>query len=78
MKACKLSEYIIQRIYEDAITQLKLQKSLYFIYVYFLVNKQKKIFNDKFQRWDYGPVIKDVYDKYKKYEKNPIEIPKKK
>ncbi|AXF96224.1 type II toxin-antitoxin system antitoxin SocA domain-containing protein [Spiroplasma phoeniceum] len=53
------------------------KKSLFYICI-FLVNKQQKLFNDKFERWDLGPVIKNIYSKYKKYRDKPIEVPKNK
>ena len=54
------------------ITHLKLQKLLYFSYVYALINWNKKLWNNNFERWDNGPVLSIIYNKYKKYKREEI------
>ncbi len=51
-----------------AITQLKLQKLLYFIEAYYMAKYDKdNLYNDNFKAWTYGPVSEKIYSKYKKY-----------
>lgn len=49
------------------ISNLKLQKILYFIQAYFLTEKNKKCFNEKIEAWDFGPVVPVAYHEYKQY-----------
>ncbi len=48
------------------ITNLKLQKVLYFIQARFLVEGEPCFF-EKIEAWDYGPVVRDVYQEFKYY-----------
>lgn len=43
------------------ISNLKLQKLLYFIQAYFLINKNETCFNETIEAWDFGPVIPKAY-----------------
>lgn len=49
------------------ISNLKLQKVLYFIQAYFLIEKNKLCFNEKIEAWDFGPVIPKAFYEYKQY-----------
>lgn len=64
-----ISEYII--VYSNKkqyfISNLKLQKILYFIQAEFLVNFSIPCFNNTIKAWDFGPVIPEVYFKYLVY-----------
>ena len=44
------------------LTNLKLQKLLYFTQVEYLKKHGEKLFNEEIQAWQYGPVVKEVYD----------------
>lgn len=50
----------------EYITNLKLQKLLYYVQALCLLVFDKKAFPEKIYAWSYGPVVKEVYDKYKK------------
>lgn len=49
------------------ISNLKLQKVLYFLQANHLVVTGEQLFIDNIEAWDFGPVIYDVYQKYKIY-----------
>lgn len=49
------------------ISNLKLQKLLYFIQAYFLINKNEACFNETIEAWDFGPVVPEAYSEYKQY-----------
>lgn len=49
------------------ISNLKLQKILYFIQAYFLINKNNACFKEIIEAWDFGPVIPKAYSEYKQY-----------
>lgn len=56
----------------EGITNLKLQKILYFVQAYYLAKLGKPLFSDKIEAWGYGPVIPTIYQKYKKNGSSPI------
>lgn len=59
----------------EGITNLKLQKLLYYAQGLYLGLYDEKLFDNEIQAWDNGPVIPDVYYHYKEYAKNPIPVP---
>lgn len=71
----KLAEYIISYLFYNknmTISNLKLQKLLYFIQRDYIKFKKTPLFDEVFEAWQYGPVIRDVYFKYSKYGALPI------
>ncbi len=70
----KASEEIIGENGEkEGITNLKLQKILYFAQAYFLTSQMKKaLFSEKIEAWKYGPVIPSVYHEFKSNGNKPI------
>lgn len=69
-------EYCINK--KSPISNLQLQKILYYIQVYFLVNENgRKCFSEDILRWEYGPVVREAYNAFRKYSASPInEVPK--
>lgn len=61
----------------DLITNLKLQKLLYYAQAFYMVNNSgEKLFDDDIQAWEYWPVVPDVYHEYKKFNSYPIDYKK--
>lgn len=56
----------------DPITNLRLQKILYYSQAWHLAINKKPLFNDDFEAWVHGPVIRRLYGVYKGYGYNPI------
>ena len=69
-----LNENRKQLNFEDSeyITNLKLQKLLYYAQGCYLAKYDKVLFKDDFVAWEHGPVIKSIYNKYKKNGSNGI------
>ena len=44
------------------VTNLKLQKLLYFAQVEYIKQTGKKLFDDSIQAWQYGPVVPKIYE----------------
>lgn len=67
--AKEISKYIIKYSEKKdyGISNLKLQKILYFIQTYFLIKTDKPCFADKIEAWNFGPVVPVVYRKYKQF-----------
>lgn len=56
----------------DPVTPLQLEKLLYFAQGWHLARFAKPLFDDDFCAWELGPVIPDIYQKYKVYGRNGI------
>lgn len=57
---------------QDLITNMKLQKLVYYTQAWFLAFQNEPLFTDDFQAWVHGPVLPALYDQYKKFQWNPI------
>lgn len=73
-KALDISMYIINYSNKKdyGVSNLKLQKLLYFIQAYFLIEKDKPCFVEEIEAWNMGPVVKVVYNKFKQYGSTDI------
>lgn len=60
--------------YGDGLTNLKLQKLLYYTQGSFLAITGQRLFYDDIVAWQYGPVVPSVYREYKKYEDGVIPL----
>lgn len=60
--------------HDYGISNLKLQKVLYFIQAYFLTNKKdhSPCFYERIEAWDFGPVVPKAYHEYKQYGSGDI------
>ena len=58
----------------DLISPLKINKLLYYAQGNFLAKYNAPLFPEKIQAWQYGPVIPEIYHKYKVLGRQPIEI----
>lgn len=54
------------------VTQMKLQKLVYFAQGAHLAKYHKPLLNENFQAWKYGPVIPEIYQDFKFYGSRPI------
>lgn len=67
--ALQVAEYIIDRCNQkhESISNLKLQKILYFVQAQYIVEFGTPCFGNIMQAWDHGPVVPDVYHEYRGY-----------
>ena len=54
------------------VTPMKLQKLLYFLYKKYLQDTGMPLFSERFEAWQYGPVLTSVYEVFKDYGANHI------
>ncbi len=61
--------------FEDSeyITNLKLQKLLYYAQGFYLARTNTPLFKEDFLAWEHGPVVRKIYDKYKSNGANGIK-----
>ncbi len=71
-----IADYILHKFQSESskITPMKLQELLYYVKVWSLISDNVLI-NEKFYKWDYGPVNKDIYNKYRHLKSEPIPKP---
>ena len=64
--AVDVAQYLIQKCTLDGvpISNLQLQKILYYVQVYFLKKENRVLFEDDIEAWALGPVVRDVYMRY--------------
>lgn len=72
--ANEIARYMITECFKRNIlvSNLKLQKMLYFVWVDFYKKTGRKLFLDEFCAWQLGPVIPTVYYEYCSYAGRPI------
>lgn len=58
---------------DERVSNLKLQKLLYYAQGYHLALFGEPLFEDEIVAWPHGPVVKSVYHTYADYDKSPIE-----
>lgn len=59
--------------YCDLVSNLKLQKMLYYMQGFHLAYFNTHLFEEEIEAWQYGPVVRDVYFTYNEYGNNGIE-----
>ena len=60
---------------EEELSNLKLQKLLYYAQGHHLAERQMPVFADPIQAWSHGPVVPVVYHEYKDFGRTSIELP---
>ncbi len=60
----------------DLISNLKLQKLLYYAQGFHLALFDEPIFPERIMAWIHGPVVPDAYRHYKEYGANSIPVPR--
>ena len=70
----KVADWFIRFAHEvgDAITNLKLQKLVYYAQAWFLALHGKRLIPAQFQAWVHGPVCYPLYQRFRGYAWNPI------
>ncbi len=58
----------------EFISNLKLQKLLYYAQGVHLALHNTQLFNENIEAWAHGPVVPEVYRKYKTYGDNPLHL----
>ncbi len=69
-----IANYVVSKSqeYESPITNLQLQKILYFLWIKYYVETGYELFDENFFAWQLGPVIPQIYMEYRDYGSQPI------
>ena len=54
------------------ITNLALQKLVYFCHVWSLVQFKRPLIKHRFEAWEFGPVLPYLYREFKNYDRKPV------
>lgn len=70
ISALQVAKYFLAKANRegDLITNLKLQKLLYYAQAWYLVNYSKPLFREKIRPWALGPVVREVYSEFRNFE----------
>lgn len=70
-----LADYILWSSHASGsfISNLKLQKLLYYVQAWHLAVFERPLFDEKFEAWVHGPVIPDVYRRFSTYKWRNID-----
>jgi uncharacterized phage-associated protein len=70
----KAADFLILECRErgEVLTNLKLQKLLYYAQAWHLVLNNTPLFNEDFQAWVHGPALPSQYQRFKEFEWRPI------
>ncbi|MFA7244546.1 MAG: type II toxin-antitoxin system antitoxin SocA domain-containing protein [Patescibacteria group bacterium] len=73
--ASDVAKYFLYRAKEDGdyISPLRIQKLVYYGYVWPLVLNEKKLFSEQLEAWPNGPVVPSLYKELKSYVSSPID-----
>ena len=58
----------------DFLSNLKVQKLLYYCQGFFYAKNQEKLFNEDIVAWQYGPVVTEVYHELKEFGQSGISL----
>lgn len=54
------------------VTNLGLQKIVYFCHVWSLIEFQRPLIRHKFEAWEFGPVLPYLYREFRNFDRSPI------
>lgn len=74
--ATQAADYLVSfsALHGDNLTNLKLQKLLYYCQGYFIALNDEPLFDDAIQAWVHGPAIPAQYGRFKIWKNQPIVI----
>ncbi len=78
LSALTVAEYLLGLVCQDEgdlMSNLKLQKLLYYTQGFHLAMDGKPLFSEQIEAWKHGPVVPNVYHKYKEFGRQAIPCP---
>jgi len=72
--ASDVARYLLALAFDDGdfISNLKMQKLVYYAYAHVLARHHCKLFDEPIQAWANGPVVWELYSQLKRYGRGPI------
>ncbi len=79
LSAKAVAKYFLARVDEDAgdgISNLKLQKLVYYAQGFHLALHDAPLFRERIEAWEHGPVVPELYREYKAFGSASIPAPR--
>ena len=75
LQVIDVAKYIIDKCVKDGspISNLQLQKILYYVQVDFLKRNGEPLFSENIEAWQFGPVVPEAYNRFCGFGSLPIE-----
>jgi uncharacterized phage-associated protein len=73
--ALAVANFFVGRALDESeryLTNMALQKVLYFADGEYIAKERRRLFDDRIEAWQYGPVVPAVYHEFKRFGKQPI------
>lgn len=72
--AFDIANYVVQQMLDNQkhISNLKLNKILYFLQASFLVENNQTLFEEQFSKWVFGATIVPLYETFREFGASPI------
>ena len=61
--------------YNAPVTQLKLQKLMYYSYAWYVAYNQEQLFPEDIEAWRHGPVVRSVWQEFRRFGSSVITEP---
>lgn len=78
LSAHAVADYFLARVATEEgelISNLKLQKLLYYAQGFHLALYGDSLFNENLEAWNHGPVVPEIYHRFKEYKSSPLPRP---
>ena len=78
LSVTQVADYFMRRVDTDAgdcMTNLRLQKLVYYAQAWHLAITGRPLFAEEFQAWIHGPVVPELYSTYSTYTLSPLPRP---
>lgn len=76
MRATPVVNHLLRKGFRekaDDMTPLKIQKMLFFLHGWYLAIAGEPLIDGGFEKWQYGPVSRDVYESLRSYGGQPVD-----
>jgi uncharacterized phage-associated protein len=76
IKPGEVADFLLSRSRDagEILTNLKLQKLLYYAQAWFMALYDRELFSEDFQAWAHGPVLPSQYHRFKNYAWQPLAV----
>lgn len=76
MTALEVAKYLLFKANFDgeSVTNLKMQKLLYYAQAWYIVNYSVPLFEDPIKAWKFGPIVENAYHYFKRFKYSPIQF----
>lgn len=70
-----VANYVLERASTNGheITNMSVNKIVFFLHGWFLAKYQKPLVNAKIEAWEHGPVFRELYAEFRRYGSGPIK-----